>query len=99
MHAGEGGEDVVLEFGVGGQIAGADPDEVVGIAEEPLCLKHIGNGGESAFEGEQGLAILLFHGDEYQRLETQPQGLGVDQGPISANHAAALQITQPPMGR
>ena len=42
LHAGQGGEAVVVELLEGREIAGDDAQQVVGIAEEPLCLQDVG---------------------------------------------------------
>lgn len=55
--AGQGGELVVVHLLEGGQVAGDDPEQVVGVAEQPLGLLDVGDGGDGPFEGVDGAAV------------------------------------------
>ena len=78
MDAGEGGEALVVELLVGGQVGGGDAQKVVGFAEEPLGFSDVGDGGDSLFERVDGGAVSAAHGDEDERLEGEAECVGVE---------------------
>ena len=57
LDAWKGGEALVVELLVRRQVDGDDAQEVVGLAEEPLGFPDVGDGGDSLFEGVDGVAV------------------------------------------
>jgi NAD(P)-dependent dehydrogenase (short-subunit alcohol dehydrogenase family) len=99
LYARQRGQDVVLQALVGGQVRGEDAQQVIGIAEQPLRLYDLANARDRRLEAQQGVPVLLPHGDEHQRLEPQADRVGVDHGPVAADDPAALQFAQPAVAR
>jgi hypothetical protein len=64
-----------------------------------LGLQHVGDACHRFLESEERLAVLLAHGDEDQGLEGQADLLGIDDGVVGGDHAAAFQLAQPPVTR
>jgi len=94
QDAGQRCEVLVIELPVGGQVAGDDTQEVVRIAEQALSLEHVRNRGELLLEGGDGLTVLVAHGDEDQRLETQTEDAGVEPGVVAGDRSGAFQSAQ-----
>jgi threonine/homoserine/homoserine lactone efflux protein len=97
LDAGQRGELVVLQLLVRREVSRDDPEQVVGLAEEPLGLHDLGDGRHTGLEAEQRLPVCLPDGDEHQRLEGKAEYLGVHDRAVAADRAAALQLTQPAM--
>ena len=69
LHAGQGGQLLVAEGLVGVEVGGGHPDQVVGVAEEPLRVADLGDLGQALLEpGDRG-RVLAVHGHEDQDLE------------------------------
>jgi hypothetical protein len=81
------------------EVPRGDPQEVVGVAEEALCVPDLGQRGYGGFEGGDGAGVAAFQGDLHEGLESHPDGGGVHQRPIAGDDAAALEFTQPPVAR
>ena len=90
---------VVLQALVCREVGGDDPQQVVGLAEETFGLHDVGNARNPRLEAKQGCPIGLAHGDENQRLESEPDPLGVHYGPVPADRSAAFQFPQPAVTR
>ena len=78
----------------GGQVAGDDAEQVVGVTEEPLGLQDVGDGGDSLFEGVDGVAVCGAHGGEDECLEGQAESVGVEMGAVAADGAGLFQGSQ-----
>jgi glutamate/tyrosine decarboxylase-like PLP-dependent enzyme len=94
LDAGEGGEAVVVELLEGGQVAGDGAQEVVGVAEEALSLQDVGDVGDGLFEGRDGVAVSVAHGDEDEGFEGEAEGVGVEVCAVAADRAGAFEGTQ-----
>ena len=53
-------------------------EQVVGIAEQPLSLKHLRDGLERVLERRDGFAVRLMQRGEYEGLESEADRGGVD---------------------
>ena len=95
----QGGERVVFQCGVRGQIRGDYAQEIVRVAEQPLRLEDVRDACHGFLEGEQGVAILLAHGDEDKRLEREADGSGVDDGTVAGDDLGTFELAQAPMAR
>ncbi|HEX2075084.1 MAG TPA: hypothetical protein VHF92_14975 [Geodermatophilus sp.] len=74
-----------------------DTQQVIGVAEEPLGLHDIGDGGDGLLEGVDGVAVPAVHGDEVERLDRRAEGVRVEAGAVAADRAGALQDAQSAM--
>ncbi|OQV65089.1 hypothetical protein AK51_24955 [Serratia nematodiphila DZ0503SBS1] len=90
MHARQGGELLVVKLLEGGQIAGYNVQQIVGIAKQPLCLHHLGNVHHGVFEGFNGAAIAFAHGDEHQSGKVIAQAAGIELGAVTPDHPRLL---------
>jgi threonine/homoserine/homoserine lactone efflux protein len=94
LDAWEGGEAVVVDLLEGGQVGGDDAQKIVGLAEEPLGLPDVRDGGDSLLERVDGGTVSATHGDEDQSLEGQAESLGVQVCVVAADRAGAFQGAQ-----
>ena len=95
MDAGEGGEAVVVDILIGGQVGGDDAQEVVGLTEEPLGLADVRDCGDGLLERVDSGAVSAAHGDEDQSLEGKAESVGVEVCVVAADRARAFQGAQP----
>ena len=91
MDARQGGELLVSESLVGGEIGRGHADEVVGIAEQPLGVCDGGDVGEGFFEPGDRVCVFAIHGHVYEHLEFEAEGGWVDDSPIAADDSVAFQ--------
>src|SRR5688572_29713805 len=95
LDAGEGGEALIVELLIGGQVGGDDAQQVVGLTEEPLGLPDVGDGRDSLFERVDGGAVPAAHSDEDQSFEGQAECVGVEVCVVATDGAEAFQGAQP----
>jgi hypothetical protein len=94
-HAGQGGELVVPEGLVGGDVGGGHPEQVVGVTEEPFGVADLGNLGQAALElGDRG-GVLSIHRHLDQDLEAKTDRGRIDDGAVAADRSGAFQLAQP----
>jgi hypothetical protein len=94
LHAGQGGEVLVAEGLVGGDVGGGDAEEVVGVAEEPFGVADLGDLGQAAFEvGDRG-GVLSVHRHLDQDLEAEADRGGIDDGSVAADRSGPFQLAQ-----
>jgi hypothetical protein len=60
-----------------------------------LGLPDVGDGGDRLFEGVDGVAVSIAHGDEDKGLEGQAERVGVEVCVVATDRAGVLQGTQP----
>lgn len=87
LDAGESGDALVVNPLEGGQVAGDDAQEVVGLTEETLCLQDVGDVGDGLFERLNCLAVCTAHGDEDEGLKAETESVGVKVGAVAADRA------------
>lgn len=99
LDAGQGGELLIAEVLVGGEVGGGDADQVVGVSEEPFGVAHLGNLRQAPLEVRDRRCVLPLHHHEYQNLEAEPDRGGINEGPIAADRSRTLQLAQPSVAR
>jgi hypothetical protein len=99
LHAGQGGEFLVAQGLVRGQVGGGDSHQVIGVAEQPFRVAYLGDVGQAALEPRDRRRVFPLHGDLHEHLEAEADRGRVDDGPITADRPGALQFAQPPVAR
>jgi hypothetical protein len=59
-----------------------------------LGLQDVGNGGDSLFEGVDGVAVSCAHGGENECLEGQAESVGVEVDVVPADRTGLFQGSQ-----
>ena len=95
LDTGQCRQAVIVQLLEGGQVAGDDVEQVVGIAEQPLCLNHLRHVRQRGLEGLDGVVIAVAQGDEDDGGEIQPEVHRVETGVIALDGAGLLQRPDP----
>ena len=97
MYAGQGGQLLVPQCRKTVEVSRGDPQEVVGVAEEALCVSDLRQLDYVRFKGGDGAGVAAFQGDLHEGLESHADGGGVHEGAVAGDDAAAFEFTQPPV--
>jgi len=99
LHTGQRGELLVPKPLIGSDVSGSDPDEVVGVSEEPFCMTHLRDCRQAALEFCDRCCVLAIHRHGHQDLEAETDSGGIDDGPIPADDTGPFQLAQPSVAR
>ena len=73
--------------------------QVVGVAEQPLCVDDLRGLDHGRFKVGNGLARHFAQGDKHHRGKVKPQLTRRQQGAIAKDHAGVFQRPHAPMAR
>ena len=99
LHAGHGGELLVVEFLESGQVAGHDVHQIIGIAKQALCQHDLRNFLHRRFKRSNRFVVTLLQRRKHYRQEVEPHFGGVEAGTVSRYGPALLQRPHATMAR
>jgi hypothetical protein len=79
------------------QVGRDDAQQVVRVAEEPLRVPDLRDGGDRGLEGRDGGGVPPLQRDADDGLEAEPDGGRVNDGAVAGDDAGPLELAQPPV--
>ena len=95
----QAGQLVISQGRIFIQVGRDDAEQVVGIAEQPLRVPDLRDGGDRGFEGGHGGGVAAFQRDADDGLEAEADGGRVKNGAVAGDDAGPLELAQPPVAR
>jgi hypothetical protein len=99
LHAGHGGELLVVEFLESGQVAGHDVHQIIRIAKQTLCQHDLRDFLHRRFKRANRLSVTLLQRRKHYRQEVESHFGGVEAGTVSRYGPALLQRPHATMAR
>jgi hypothetical protein len=81
------------------QVGRDDAQQVVRVAEQPLRVPDLRDGGDRGFEGGHGGGVAALQRDADDGLESEADRGRVEDGAVADDDAGPLELSQPPVAR